>query len=322
MVQHPMPPEKKFVDSLFCTYILSVLASWAAEFVTYPLDLTKTRLQIQGEIANKQDLKLVSAPHRGMLRTGFGIIKEEGLFKLWQGIPAQLVRHSIYTGSRVVTYKLLRDNVFTPNSNNHLPLWKSALCGICAGSFSQVLANPADVVKVQLQMEGKRRLLNLPPRVHGITHAFVSIVQTSGIRGLWKGSVPNAYRAAFVNLGDLTAYDSSKQFILRNTDLKDGTFVHLMSSLCAGFTAASLGTPADTIKTRIMNQPVRKDGNQLYHGMIDCLAKTVKNEGIFALYKGFFPNWLRMAPWSVTFWLCYESSNKFLKPHAQNKHTL
>jgi len=34
--------------------------------------------------------------------------------------------------------------------------------------------------------------------------------------------------------------------------------------------------------------------------------KTVRNEGLFALYKGFLPVWIRMAPWSLTFWLSFE----------------
>jgi solute carrier family 25 (mitochondrial uncoupling protein), member 27 len=63
-----------------------------------------------------------------------------------------------------------------------------------------------------------------------------------------------------VNLGDLTTYDTAKRFILRNTTLQDNHFVHILSSICAGFVAACMGTPADVIKTRVMNQPLDKDG--------------------------------------------------------------
>lgn len=135
--------------------------------------------------------------------------------------------------------------------------------GVSAGAFAQLISSPADLLKVQLQMEGKRKLMGLPPRVHGLTDAFWKIVRTSGVRGLWKGSVPNVQRAALVNLGDLTTYDSAKRFILRNTNLDDNHFVHVMSSACAGFVAASMGTPADVVKTRVMNQPFGKDGRLL-----------------------------------------------------------
>ena len=32
----------------------------------------------------------------------------------------------------------------------------------------------------------------------------------------------------------------------------------------------------------------------------------MEKEGFWALYKGFLPTWIRMAPWSMTFWLSYE----------------
>lgn len=43
------PVKFDYADSLACTYAVSVVAASIAELATYPLDLTKTRLQIQGE---------------------------------------------------------------------------------------------------------------------------------------------------------------------------------------------------------------------------------------------------------------------------------
>ena len=44
----------------------------------------------------------------------------------------------------------------------------------------------------------------------------------------------------------------------------------------------------------------------LYSGTVDCLKKTIAEDGISSLYKGFVPSWLRMAPWSLVFFLSFE----------------
>lgn len=134
------------------------------------------------------------------------------------------------------------------------------MCGVSAGSIAQWLASPADLVKVQIQMEGKRRLQGLKPRVHSAAHAFREIINRGGVKALWKGSIPNVQRAALVNLGDLTTYDTVKRFIMKKTGLPDCHTVHIISSICAGLVAAGLGTPADVVKTRVMNQPTDADG--------------------------------------------------------------
>lgn len=175
------------------------------------------------------------------------------------------------------------------------------------------MASPADLVKVHVQMEGRRRLMGLPPRVHGSADALKQILKRGGIKGLWKGSLPNTNRAALVNLGDLTTYDFAKRTIMNKTKLPDCHTVHIMASICAGLVAATMGTPADVIKTRIMNQPTDATGRGLlYKNSLDCLQQTINKEGFFALYKGFLPVWIRMAPWSLTFWLSFESIRKFL----------
>jgi solute carrier family 25 uncoupling protein 27 len=106
---------------------------------------------------------------------------------------------------------------------------KAAIGGMSAGALGQFMASPTDLVKVQIQMEGKRRLEGKPPRVKNAFQAFQQIMKQGGIRGLWKGWVPNVQRAALVNLGDLTTYDTAKRYILRNSQLKDTSLVHIMS---------------------------------------------------------------------------------------------
>ncbi|PIO37866.1 hypothetical protein AB205_0040260 [Aquarana catesbeiana] len=317
-------------------FVLSACAASVAELVTFPLDLTKTRLQIQGEAALKQHGEAgLAGPYRGMVRTAVGIVQEEGLLKLWQGATPAVYRHIVYSGVRMVAYEQIRDSPLGKGDSNVFPLWKSVVGGMMAGAIGQFFASPTDLVKVQMQMEGKRRLEGKPPRVRGVYHAFVTILSKGGIRGLWAGWVPNVQRAALVNMGDqrcehyrsspqcccnrslpspltlyrsvqkgergtgydadLTTYDTVKHYLLRNTNLKDNSICHSISSICSGLVAATLGTPADVIKTRIMNQPRDKHGRGiLYKSSTDCFIQAVRGEGFLSLYKGFIPTWMRM----------------------------
>lgn len=306
-------PDYNYADSFWCTYIVSVVSASIAEILTYPLDLTKTRLQIQGEKAALLNGLAQKTQYRGMIKTAVGIVHEEGVLKLWQGVTPAVYRHVVYSGIRIVAYETMRDKVLKKDSNGAFPIWKSAISGVTSGALAQFFASPADLVKVHIQMEGRRRLLGKPPRVHSTAHAFQKILSEGGVRGLWKGSIPNVQRAALVNLGDLTTYDTAKQFILTHTSLPDSHITHVLSSGCAGLVAATMGTPADVVKTRIMNQPTDTHGRGLlYKSSIDCLIKTIENEGALALYKGFLPVWIRMAPWSLTFWLSFEQIRHML----------
>ncbi|XP_049975299.1 mitochondrial uncoupling protein 4 isoform X3 [Alexandromys fortis] len=284
---------------------------------------------MQGEaaLARLGDGAAGSAPYRGMVRTALGIVQEEGFLKLWQGVTPAIYRHVVYSGGRMVTYEHLREVVFGKSEDKHYPLWKSVIGGMMAGVIGQFLANPTDLVKVQMQMEGKRKLEGKPLRFRGVHHAFAKILAEGGIRGLWAGWVPNIQRAALVNMGDLTTYDTVKHYLVLNTPLEENIATHGLSSrpaqgahqqgeldkcenyehLCSGLVASILGTPADVIKSRIMNQPRDKQGRGLlYKSSTDCLIQAVQGEGFLSLYKGFLPSWLRMTPWSMVFWLTYE----------------
>ena len=120
------------------------------------------------------------------------------------------------------------------------------------------------------------------------------------------GWVPSCQRAALVQLGDLTSYDYFKQSALR-AGFVDGPTTHALASAGAGLVAAFFGTPADVIKSRVMNQEVDALGRGVqYRSTLDCFQQTVRSEGFMSLYKGFVPSWIRMAPWSLAYFLTFE----------------
>lgn len=84
----------RLVDSLTTALVLTFVPH-SFFSVTFPLDLTKTRLQVQGEAAAHRSGGAAgqTVPYRGMLRTMAGIVQEEGLQKLWQGATPAVYRH-------------------------------------------------------------------------------------------------------------------------------------------------------------------------------------------------------------------------------------
>ena len=60
--------------------------------------------------------------------------------------------------------------------------------------------------------------------------------------------------------------------------------VDIFSGFCAGINVTLVGHPLETIKVRLQTQP--SPPNHIYDGVVDCIRKTVKWEGMAGLYKG------------------------------------
>lgn len=185
------------------------------------------------------------------------------------------------------------------------------ICLIHNGTFVfplvvQLVASPADLVKVRMQADGRMVNQGLRPRYSGPFDALKKIMCAEGLKGLWKGVFPNVQRAFLVNMGELACYDHAKRFVIQNQIARDNIFAHTLASIMSGLSATALSCPADVVKTRMMNQAAGKEGKIMYTSSYDCLVKTVRNEGLRALWKGFFPTWARLGPWQFVFWVSYE----------------
>ena len=61
-----------------------------------------------------------------------------------------------------------------------------------------------------------------------------------------------------------------------------------------------------------MSRMYNQSGN-LYKGVFDCLFKTVKTEGVLAIYKGFFAHLARILPHTILTLSLAEQTNKFMR---------
>ncbi|KAG9451368.1 hypothetical protein H6P81_011333 [Aristolochia fimbriata] len=279
-------------ESTAVKMVLTSLSAMAAEAATFPIDITKTRLQ------------LLNQPHSRAPTSAFrvvsGIYSTEGLLGLYKGLAPAILRHIFYTPIRIVTYENLRVVVSDSSVSG------KAIAGGLSGVIAQVVASPADLVKVRMQVDGRHVAQGLPPRYKGAFDALTSIIRVEGLKGLWTGVFPNVQRAFLVNMGELACYDQAKRFIIRNQLSDDNIYAHTLASIMSGLSATTLSCPADVVKTRMMSQASDKDPKIFYRNSYDCLLKTVKLEGITALWKGFFPTWARLGPWQFVFWVSYE----------------
>lgn len=278
-------------------FVYGGLASCTAEFGTFPIDTTKTRLQIQGQ---KIDSKHAELRYRGMTDALLQISKQEGVKALYSGIGPAVLRQATYGTIKFGTYYSLKRLVSRGSGEEDVRV--NVCCAVVAGMLSSAIANPTDVLKVRMQVLGSHSQ-------RGIMSCFQEIYREEGVAGLWRGVGPTAQRAAVIAAVELPVYDLCKHRLM-------GVFGnhvsnHFISSFIASLGSAIASTPIDVIRTRLMNQKklrkqVSNAGCRIYAGSIDCLVQTVKNEGPLALYKGFIPTWVRMGPWNIIFFVTYE----------------
>lgn len=261
---------------------LTACSGMLAESCTYPIDLTKTRLQLQGEGA-----RLSSGQKMGSIAMATSIVRQEGVMGLFKGISPALLRHVPYTPVRIVLYEQLRKALSSSKSDPHkVPIWERLLCGATSGALGQLVASPADLVKVRMQADGKLVAQGKPPRYTSVWNAFSTIVANEGgVKALWRGWQPNVQRAALVNLGELATYDTAKQSLLSTGMFQDDIVCHTASSAISGLAAAICSCPADVVKTRMMNQMAAgPDAPVLYRSSLDCLKQAVQKEGAMSLF--------------------------------------
>ncbi|KAM8767994.1 dicarboxylate carrier UCP2-like [Acanthopagrus schlegelii] len=272
-------------------------AGCVADLVTFPLDTAKVRLQIQGEC--RPSLEVQKNRYRGVFGTIFTMVKTEGPRSLYSGLVAGLHRQMGFASVRIGLYDTMKQ--FYSRGSESAGLGTRLLAGCTTGAMAVTFAQPTDVVKVRFQAQVRLPESSSVKRYSGTMDAYRTIARDEGIKGLWKGCLPNITRNAIVNCSELVTYDIIKELILKNDLMTDNMPCHFTAAFAAGFCTTIVASPVDVVKTRYMNSVPGQ-----YSGAMNCAITMLLNEGTTAFYKGFMPAFLRLGSWNIVMFVSFE----------------
>ncbi|XP_018547447.2 uncharacterized protein LOC108893680 [Lates calcarifer] len=286
---------KDMVPSAAVKFFGAGTAACIADLVTFPLDTAKVRLQIQGE-THKTEVASATK-YRGVFGTITTMVRTEGPRSLYNGLVAGLQRQMSFASVRIGLYDSMKQ--FYTRGTESAGIVTRLMAGCTTGAMAVAFAQPTDVVKVRFQAQV--RVADGGRRYNSTLDAYKTIARDEGVKGLWKGCMPNITRNAIVNCAELVTYDMIKELILKYDLMTDNLPCHFTAAFGAGFCTTVVASPVDVVKTRFMNS-----GAGQYSSAVNCALTMLRNEGPTAFYKGFMPSFLRLGSWNIVMFVTYE----------------
>ncbi|GER43871.1 mitochondrial carrier protein [Striga asiatica] len=328
----------------------------AATFVC-PLDVIKTRLQVHGLPEMN-----ASGPRGSVILVSLqNIVRNEGMKGLYRGLTPtltallpnwanivkvlacdiqrdfksfafpldkEMVYFTVYGHLKELLHSYGRfhnpQNAFSlkfEGRKDQLTIASNMIAAAGAGAATSITTNPLWVVKTRLQTQGMRQGV-VPYK--NIFSALRRIAHEEGFRGWYSGLLPSLAGISHVAI-QFPAYERIKFYLAKqknkSCDELNSWEVAIASSVSK--VVASVSTyPHEVIRSRLQEQGQVRNTEQQYEGVIDCIKKLLRKEGIPGFYRGCATNLLRTTPSAVITFTSYEMIHKFLlrvSPPDDNK---
>jgi len=164
----------------------------------------------------------------------------------------------------------------------------SVLTGCSAGATEAIVVVPFELVKIRLQDKAST--------YKGPIDVVKRIVAADGLIGMYAGLESTMWRHIMWNGGYFGCIFQVKALLPKATTTSGELGNNFVSGSIGGFVGTMLNTPFDVIKSRVQNSPKVAGSVPKYNWTLPSLAIVAREEGLGALYKGFLPKVLRLAP--------------------------
>lgn len=285
----------------------------------YPIVVLKTQKQ-------------VLAKDMPCFKLAVSILRNEGCRGFYRGFATSLMgtvpARALYMGALEMT----KSNVGCVTvkmgfSEAKAAAIANAAAGLSAAMAAQLVWTPIDVVSQRLMVQGgngAHASASSVVRYNGGIDAFRKIIQTDGVRGLYRGFGISILTYAPSNAVWWAAYSSAHRavwggigcYYLKKEENGDGGGVGftpdskavvavqgLSAAMASGFSAV-VTMPLDTIKTRL--QVLDGEGSNGKPSIGQTIKNLVKEGGLSACYRGLGPRWASMSLSATTMITTYE----------------
>jgi len=164
------------------------------------------------------------------------------------------------------------------------------LLGGVSAAISKTAVAPIERVKLLLQTQDANVKITQANKYKGIMDVFVRVPKEEGVSAFWRGNLANVIRYFPTQALNFAFKDTYKKIFCpynSKTDFWKFFAGNLASGGAAGATSLSVVYPLDFARTRLAADVGKTAGDRQFNGLIDCLTKIKKSDGIKGLYQGF-----------------------------------
>ncbi len=226
------------------------------------------------------------------------VLKKEGIRYLWKGNGTNCIRVFPQTAINYGVFKFCKQEIFNDIKNDKL---KNLMAGSMSGSISITCTYPLETIRSRLTLQ----------TCNSHYTGLIDACRTIPIRDLFKGLRMSILGFAPFTALSFSTYFTYKEYLEYNTQW-NSDIIKVVGGGMAGTTAVSITYPTDLIRRRLQLQNFDKSVPK-YNGIIDCIRKIIKLEGVPGLYRGLTASYIKLFPTIGIQFLAMEKLNEYLK---------
>jgi len=276
--------------------------------ITYPLDIAKTRLQLQ--VAGVGD------QYKGTIDVITKIVRTEGLIRLYRGIQLPILIEAPKRATKFAAneqwgtfYRKLFDQ---PKMTQSL----SILTGATAGATESFVVTTGELLKIRLQSKAYAN------KYKGPIDLIVKMVREEGAMSLMGGLEATMWRHIFWNAGYFGCIfqlrDLASKWAPPKPGEKPGMFISFLVGTVAGSVGTVLNIPFDVVKSRIQETVKVRGVQPKYNWAWPAVYTIFREEGAKALFKGFWPKVARLGPGGGVLLVVYSTVMDFFRARMKD----